>query len=532
MRVVSQNRQFGNIWLQRLPRRVKRGRRFQSMDGKGEYKDVSKDDLIARITDLEHQLSQKNNAIQSLPPSSSSSFPSFSPPPVTSPISIPIPKKPKTQRPFAFSRYEQQYVAFKFAYLGWPYNGLAAQDQATPLPTVEEELFKALMKTKLIQSPTTCNFSRCGRTDKGVSAMGQVIALNVRSGRLVPTLDRPGDPDATMIDAKDQGSPGTRRRGEEEGDLPWLETLNGALPPSIRILAICTTLLPTFSARFSCLRRHYKYFFAPSVPGMSGTTLNLEAMREACHYLVGEHDFRNFSKLDASKQIKNFKRTIIRAELSPAIGPGFPPSCANSVIPSSSSFSSNGKSNDGCAAFVGTPLGLYVFDLEGSAFLWHQVRCITALLLLIGQNLESPTIIRQLQDITKTPRKPVYDMADDWPLVLYDCIFDEREVKWAYPANAQRIYESAFATFHEARIKDCVTSLFVGAARAGVTAVEEKGGVNLGDGKLKISREYIPLEKRRTRDSVEVLNANFARKKAARGNSAEAEAVAQTERAI
>ena len=31
-----------------------------------------------------------------------------------------------------------RFVAFKFAYLGWNYNGLALQLEPTPLPTVEE----------------------------------------------------------------------------------------------------------------------------------------------------------------------------------------------------------------------------------------------------------------------------------------------------------------------------------------------------------------------------------------------------------
>lgn len=42
-------------------------------------------------------------------------------------------------------------------------------------------LFEALLKTKLIEDRPSSNYSRCGRTDKGVSAFGQVITLDVRS---------------------------------------------------------------------------------------------------------------------------------------------------------------------------------------------------------------------------------------------------------------------------------------------------------------------------------------------------------------
>lgn len=37
------------------------------------------------------------------------------------------------------------------------------------------------MKTRLIEDRSSSNYSRCGRTDKGVSAFGQVIALDVRT---------------------------------------------------------------------------------------------------------------------------------------------------------------------------------------------------------------------------------------------------------------------------------------------------------------------------------------------------------------
>lgn len=39
---------------------------------------------------------------------------------------------------------------------------------------LKAKLFDALMTTKLIEDPLKSNYSRCGRTDKGVSAFGQV----------------------------------------------------------------------------------------------------------------------------------------------------------------------------------------------------------------------------------------------------------------------------------------------------------------------------------------------------------------------
>lgn len=47
---------------------------------------------------------------------------------------------------------------------------------------------------------------------------------------------------------------------------------------------------------------------------------------------------------------------------------------------------------------------MMVLVLIGSAFLWHQVRCLVAILLLVGQGYEQPEIIPQLLDIEATPR--------------------------------------------------------------------------------------------------------------------------------
>ncbi|OEL17046.1 hypothetical protein BAE44_0021931 [Dichanthelium oligosanthes] len=65
--------------------------------------------------------------------------------------------------------------------------------------------------------------------------------------------------------------------------------------------------------------------------------------------------------------------------------------------------------------------------IKGTAFLWHQVRCMVAVLFLIGQGLESPSVVDSLLDITKTPRKPQYKMAAELPLILRSCLFDNAD---------------------------------------------------------------------------------------------------------
>ncbi|KAK7079647.1 tRNA pseudouridine synthase 3 [Halocaridina rubra] len=64
-----------------------------------------------------------------------------------------------------------------------------------------------------------------------------------------------------------------------------------------------------------------------------------------------------------------------------------------------------------------------VATIEGQAFLWHQVRAIMAILFLIGDGKENPSIVRELLNVEKHPRKPQYCLASDLPLNLYRTSF-------------------------------------------------------------------------------------------------------------
>lgn len=84
----------------------------------------------------------------------------------------------RQQRPFDFGAHSRRHVALRIAYLGWGYQGFASQEN-TP-NTIEEKLFEALKKTRLVDDRQTSNYHRCGRTDKGVSAFGQVSISSPR----------------------------------------------------------------------------------------------------------------------------------------------------------------------------------------------------------------------------------------------------------------------------------------------------------------------------------------------------------------
>lgn len=74
--------------------------------------------------------------------------------------------------------------AFKICYIGFNYDGMAYQKMNDD-NTIETFIFQAFHTMSLIKSALPPeDYTRAGRTDKGVSAMGNVFALKVRSNEL------------------------------------------------------------------------------------------------------------------------------------------------------------------------------------------------------------------------------------------------------------------------------------------------------------------------------------------------------------
>ncbi|XP_059279920.1 uncharacterized protein LOC132033827 isoform X1 [Lycium ferocissimum] len=307
--------------------------------------------------------------------------------------------------------HSKRYVALKVMYFGPRFYGFASEAQMDP--TVEGELFKALERTRLIfGDKKELQYSRCGRTDKGVSSVGQVIALFLRSSH----RDSGGD-------NKYSGEISVE---ESCGEIDYVRVLNRVLPNDIRIMGWSPVPIG-FSARFSCLSRVYKYFFWKG-------NLNITAMETAAEKFLGEHDFRNFCKMDAGN-VHNYRRHIISFE----------------ILPFNESYKAD---------------RLMIMKIKGSAFLWHQIRCMVAVLFLIGQGLESPNVIDVLLDIERTPRKPQFPMAPEIPLVLQSCEFEglkficSSDTKQALNEHLERecrSYKLQSAIFHEALLhSSCV----------------------------------------------------------------------------
>ena len=349
------------------------------------------------------------------------------------PVEGPEVSQSKVETKNAFDKiktYRTRHVALRFYYDGANYSGLAENVGYDGDQSVEKALFAALKKTSLVVTRDASQYSRCGRTDKGVSSAGQVVGIYLKSSvSLDATWDQEGkltvhdeDLPKNSIDKvevwvrpkKDNGP----RLLKEVAELPYEKMLNNVLPENIRVLGWCP-VSPDFNARFSCSRRTYRYFFNPR-------QLNVPKMREGLRMMVGTHDFRNFCKMDVEK-VYNFERKIHYADITSASD------------------------------------HIFYFEIVGQAFLWHQIRCIVAVLFMIGRGDEEPSIVTELLDVKKYPGKPSYQLAPERSLVLHDCGFPNLTVGydakncWSLCCQLEQQWEEF--TLSAARVRNCVESL-------------------------------------------------------------------------
>jgi tRNA pseudouridine38/39 synthase len=459
------------------------------------------------------------------------------------------------------SRYSTRYIALKLAYLGKRYGGYEFQAMGN-LPSIEEELWNALTKACLIFPKDErvvdfecCEYSKCGRTDRGVSAFGQVIGLRVRSNRPLPKKRVKLDEDAEASEAKpaDKMDIEADEDGEVDEAPPfdsvrdeicYPAVLNRLLPPDIRILAWCPSPPPGFSARFSCGERRYRYFFTqpafapePGLPAPNSSSgsgvdkegwLDIDAMRDAAKRFEGEHDFRNFCKIDPAKQITNFERTVYEADIEEVMD-------VSSDIPhlKDAAFTPSGFDNK-----EAVHPKIYSFNVKGSAFLWHQIRHMVGVLFLVGQGLESSSIVTELLDVKKYPGRPRYVMANETPLVLWDCIFPEdRDVRgndsldWVYVGEQvptgrfgpHSLMDGLWEMWRERKIDELLANqLFQYAARQGdmskmpvATGRASAGSKKIFEGghNGRLAGKYTPVSQLVTIEPPEEQNEKYAKRK-------------------
>jgi tRNA pseudouridine38/39 synthase len=222
--------------------------------------------------------------------------------------------------------------------------------------------------------------------------------------------------------------------------------------------------------------------------------LDLDRMRQASIDLIGTHDFRSFCKLDITNEEPTFIRRIDNITIEQL----------------------NLEYSDGyqmCELMV-----------HGSGFLWHQIRCIVAILLLIGQGKEEIDLIKSLLNIEKYPCTPNYQIASELPLVLFDCQFDS--IEWIYDQSALRLtichLQRHWSSFQirATMIKSMLNNLeneIIDKEQLPIlgqlSLIENDSNSLIGNNR----RNYQPILTRPVRDSVKVKIEKYQNKKAKLG---------------
>ncbi|ABS60541.1 tRNA pseudouridine(38-40) synthase TruA [Fervidobacterium nodosum] len=243
-------------------------------------------------------------------------------------------------------------VAIEFSYDGTDFFGYQIQNNVR---TVQGELEKALEKVFKIHIDTYA----AGRTDTGVHANGQVVSFDCPNDRLM------------------------------ENDIK--NAINANLPGDIYIKKVWFTH-PTFNPRYEAKRRIYHYYIDTSKSKNLFTRryvwwfpyeLDIEKMRIAAKYLIGEHDFISFSK----KGEENTKtiRTINNLRI------------------------------------IEIKNGLILIRVEGISFLRGMVRSIVANLVRVGTGIWEPEKVKEV--LESKDRSKSAGLAPAHGLFLYKVLF-------------------------------------------------------------------------------------------------------------
>ncbi|XP_039856603.1 tRNA pseudouridine synthase A [Simochromis diagramma] len=175
-------------------------------------------------------------------------------------------------------KYPKKKVVLLMAYSGKGYYGMQRNPGNSQFRTIEDDLVAALIKSGCIpenhgDEMKKMSFQRCARTDKGVSAAGQVVSLKVR-----------------LID-----------------DI--IEKINEHLPPQIKVLGL-KRVTQGFNSKNNCDARTYSYMlptvaFSPKdydTGNIAAFRLEPETLQKVNRLFAlykGTHNFHNFTSQKA-----------------------------------------------------------------------------------------------------------------------------------------------------------------------------------------------------------------------------------------
>jgi tRNA pseudouridine38-40 synthase len=229
---------------------------------------------------------------------------------------------------------------------------------------VQDHLEAALAHIAHERVDTVC----AGRTDAGVHALAQVVHFDTSAVRPASA---------------------------------WVRGVNASLPPALAVLW-AREVDDEFHARYAALVRSYRYVLLnravrpASAHGRVGwfhLALDIESMRKAARFLIGEHDFSAFRAAEC--QARSPVRELRRFEI---------------------------ERRGECI----------VFDLSANAFLHHMVRNLVGTLVYVGKGAHRPEWVGEvLAGRDRAAAAPTFDAAG---LYLVKVDYDAR---WGLPPSRE-----------------------------------------------------------------------------------------------
>ncbi|XP_029431167.1 tRNA pseudouridine synthase A-like isoform X2 [Rhinatrema bivittatum] len=180
--------------------------------------------------------------------------------------------------PAGLVKEKMRKFALQMAYNGGGYYGMQRHPGRADLPTIEDILLSALIKAQCVpessaMDPRELHFQRCSRTDKGVSAVGQLVS--------------------TKLIATNQN---------------MVEKINAHLPAEIRILGV-TRMTRSFNSKTFCDARTYSYTLptfalsrcqAVPDPGFRLPREDFHCFSQLLSFYQGTRKFHNFTRRRAA----------------------------------------------------------------------------------------------------------------------------------------------------------------------------------------------------------------------------------------
>ena len=303
-------------------------------------------------------------------------------------------------------------VRIDLAYDGTFFRGWAAQPG---LRTVQGELTEAL--STILRVPVQLTVA--GRTDAGVHASHQVVHFDVDTEAWQALAGRNGVDPAQALRRRTQAllkraaNPKTTSRPE----LGLVALGESAGNGADIVVGAVSQVGGDFDARFSALRRTYRYRVADGVarhdPRLRSSVLwtdqelDLEAMNRSLQPLLGEHEFLSYCK---PRQGASTIRSLLAAAWS---------------RPES-----------------GVDAGLAVFEVSADAFCHHMVRSLVGATLTVGQGRNSeewPAVL-----LARRSRELAAPLAPAHGLTLEAITYPEPR-RWAEQAQAARVLRTSAA---------------------------------------------------------------------------------------